>query len=81
MALHEYDKGIKYFRKHLPKWNPEVDLYRLLQILYGHTDDNPQLSETWIEIYDKAVERGIAPRQQLAEMREEIQEELAARDR
>jgi len=74
IALHEYDKGIRFFRKYFRERDPEVNLFCLLMVLRMYTDSNPTLVEKWIEIYDKAVEAGITPRKKLAEWRTELED-------
>jgi hypothetical protein len=72
IALYEYDKGISFFKKHIHARDHEVNLYRLLAILYGYTEDNPEMVQVWIKVYDEAVAKGVSPRERLVERYHEL---------
>ena len=68
LSLHEYDEGIAFFWQHYSRYNnKEITLYVLLWIL-----GIKELHDLWISEYEKAVKKGIDPR-------EELQEEYAKR--
>ena len=57
-SLYEYKDGIDYFWKNHVERDREITLYRLLQFLYSQND-------LWIREYEKAVAKGIKPRDNL----------------
>ena len=72
IALREYATGIEYFKDHFVERSREVSLFCLLAVIHEYIDGDPQLAETWVEVYDDAVKRGVSPRSQLVEQRSVI---------
>jgi hypothetical protein len=72
IALSEYDKGVRYFKKHRGLSRPEVNLYRLLHVLGEYLDDGPEMVGVWLKAYDAAVARGVEPRSELREWRDSV---------
>ena len=57
--LYEYDEGIKYFWENYIERNSEITLYCLL----AHFLSGDDLKDLWIREYEKAIQRGIKPRE------------------
>ena len=62
-SLCEYDEGIGYYWKHAETQKPEIKLYCLL--CYFLSGDDARLESLWISEYEKAVAKGIIPRESL----------------
>ncbi|MDD4569648.1 MAG: hypothetical protein PHE70_05930 [Tepidanaerobacteraceae bacterium] len=60
VALCEYEKAIKYYNGNNVEWDNEVSLYVLLNLLLEY-----ELKEYWLREYDKAVKKGVKPREAL----------------
>ena len=58
--LYEYDDGIEYFRRNYKARNKEIVLYCLLDFI-----DTYELNDLWLREYEKAVDKGIKPRDSL----------------
>ena len=66
IGLHVCDQGVKFFKKYYPsKNNKEVGLYVLLRILGSYIDDDDEMVDIWISVYEKAITAGIIPRDEL----------------
>jgi len=61
-SLHEFDEGIRYFKKNYAERNKEAALYRLLSFM---ADD--EFDDMWIREYESAVKKGVRPRKNLEE--------------
>ena len=61
-GLDEHDRGIAFYHKHHKKWNKEIGVYCLLEILEEY-----QLFDLWMREYEAAQRSGIQPRDQLRE--------------
>jgi len=62
-SLYEYDEGLNYYWKNFEEKTPEIKLYCLL--CYFLNGDDERLDSLWIREYEKAVARGIKPREAL----------------
>lgn len=71
LETHEYKKGISYFRKYHKESNKEISLYVLLRILLEY-----DLKEYWIIEYERALKKGIDPRESLQEIYRELKEKM-----
>ena len=60
IELEEYEEAIRYYQKNNQEKNSEVSLYVLLKLLLEY-----ELKECWLSEYNKAVAKGIKPRDAL----------------
>ncbi|HHT72049.1 MAG: hypothetical protein WAO22_07670 [bacterium] len=63
IALCEYERAIEYYHGNYVAHNNEVSLYILLGLLFDY-----ELKEYWLREYEKALKRGVKPREALRQM-------------
>lgn len=71
-SLHEYEEGIKHYKKHHYQSDAEVKLYILISLLFNHK--KPELICREIET---GIKQGIKPRENLIKMLDYIKEKDA----
>jgi hypothetical protein len=69
IALCEYEKAIKYYHENNVERDSEISLYVLLSLLLEY-----ELKEYWLSEYDKAVKKGVKPREALQKTYKYIKE-------
>lgn len=68
-TLGEFEEGIQYYRAHLVERDPEVILYKLLNLLHEYRQ-----MDWWMRMYEEALKKGIQPRQMLMKLYTYVQE-------